>query len=161
MQGGFLFNDSIAGNIAVGDEQIDKGRLEEAARLANVAPFVAALPLGYNTRIGANGVGLSTGQKQRILIARALYRNPDFLFFDEATSALDAGNEQQITRNMREVFKGKTVVVIAHRLSTVRHADKIVVLDKGRITEVGHHEQLVNQRGIHYQLVSNQLELGN
>ena len=117
--------------------------------------------MGYNTRIGANGVGLSTGQKQRILIARALYRNPDFLFFDEATSALDAGNEQQITRNMREVFKGKTVVVIAHRLSTVRHADKIVVLDKGRITEVGHHEQLVNQRGIYYQLVSNQLELGN
>jgi ATP-binding cassette subfamily B protein len=161
MQEGFIFNDTIAGNIAVGDETPDYDRLREAARLANIHTFIDALPLGYNTKIGQEGIGISTGQKQRLLIARAIYKNPDILFFDEATSALDANNERQIMENLEQFYQGKTVVVIAHRLSTVRHADNIVVLEDGTITEQGTHEVLTALKGGYYDLVKNQLELGN
>jgi ATP-binding cassette subfamily B protein len=161
MQEGFIFNDTIAGNIAVGDGELNYTRLQEAAKTANIYEFIQGLPLKFNTKIGANGMGISTGQKQRLLIARAIYKNPDILFFDEATSALDAQNERTITENLDRVFTGKTVVVIAHRLSTVKNADKIVVLNKGSITEVGSHQQLITERGYYYHLVKNQLELGN
>ena len=160
MQDGFIFNDTIGNNIAVGDEKIDTDRMQRAAIAANIHEFVSGLPLGYRTRIGASGMGISTGQKQRMLIARAVYRDPDFLFFDEATSALDAQNERAITENLQKVFAGKTVVVIAHRLSTVRNADKIIVLEKGSISEAGKHEQLILDKGFYYHLVRNQLELG-
>lgn len=161
MQEGYIFNDTIANNIAVGVDNIDKERLKHAVHVANIKEFIDNLPLGYNTKIGMEGVGISTGQKQRLLIARAVYKNPDYLFFDEATSALDANNEKIIMNNLNEFFKGKTVVVIAHRLSTVKNADQIIVLDKGRIIEQGHHHHLTNQRGSYYELVKNQLELGN
>jgi ATP-binding cassette subfamily B protein len=161
MQEGFIFSDSIAGNIAVGDESVDWAKLYEAARAANIHDFVTGLPLGYNTLIGSSGTGMSTGQKQRLLIARAIYKDPDILLFDEATSALDAHNEKAITENLSRYFKGKTVIIIAHRLSTVRNADKIVVLDRGRISEAGRHEELITEKGFYYQLVRNQLELGN
>lgn len=161
MQEGFIFNDSIAGNIAVGDETPDQDRLKEAATLANIQSLIEALPLGYHTKIGQEGIGISTGQKQRILIARAIYKNPDIIFFDEATSALDANNERQIMENLEQFYKGKTVVVIAHRLSTVRNADNIVVLEHGTITEQGSHETLTAMKGGYYQLVKNQLELGS
>jgi ATP-binding cassette subfamily B protein len=161
MQEGFIFNDTIAGNIAVGEEEVNYARLQEAAKTANIHDFIQALPLKYNTKIGANGMGISTGQKQRLLIARAIYKNPAILFFDEATSALDAQNERTITENLNRVFTGKTVVVIAHRLSTVKNADRIVVLNKGIITEVGSHQQLISERGYYYHLVKNQLELEN
>ncbi len=159
MQEGFIFNDNIANNIAVGDEFADNERLINAAKAANIYEFIQALPLGFNTKIGGNGMGLSTGQKQRILIARAVYKNPDILFFDEATSALDAQNEKTITENLQRIFKNKTVIIIAHRLSTVKNADKIVVLNEGNITEVGNHNDLIKERGFYYNLVSNQLEL--
>ncbi|MBS1556148.1 MAG: peptidase domain-containing ABC transporter [Bacteroidetes bacterium] len=161
MQDGFIFSDSIARNICVGEENIDTQRLLHAATVANIHEFVESLPLGYNTKIGADGVGISAGQKQRLLIARAVYKNPDYIFFDEATSALDANNERVIMDNLNEFFKGKTVVVIAHRLSTVKNADKIVVLDKGKLIEQGTHEELALKKGSYFELVKNQLELGN
>lgn len=160
MQDGFIFSDSIAKNIAVRDELIDKKRLLEAARIANIQEFIDSLPLGYNTKIGQEGHGLSQGQKQRILIARAAYSNPEYLFFDEATNALDANNERAIMENLENFFKGRTVVIVAHRLSTVKHADQIVVLDKGKIVERGTHRELTKIKGAYYNLVKNQLELG-
>ena len=160
MQEGYIFNDSVAGNIAVGEQDIDNKRMFEATRIANIQEYIESLPLKYNTKIGQNGMGLSTGQKQRILIARAVYKNPEILLFDEATSALDARNERVIIENLHHFFEGRTVVVIAHRLSTVKNADKIVVLEKGQITEVGTHHELIHERGYYFNLVKNQLELG-
>lgn len=160
MQDGYIFSDTIARNIAVRDEVVDKKRLLESARIANVQEFVDSLPLGYNTKIGQEGHGLSQGQKQRILIARAAYSNPEYLFFDEATNALDANNERAIMENLEQFFKGRTVIVVAHRLSTVKHADQIVVLEKGKIVELGTHKELTRLRGAYYNLVKNQLELG-
>jgi ATP-binding cassette subfamily B protein len=160
MQEGFIFSDTIAKNIAVSDEIIDKKRLVKAARMANIQEFIESLPLGYNTKIGQEGHGLSQGQKQRILIARAAYINPQYLFFDEATNALDANNERIIMENLEEFFKGRTVVIVAHRLSTVKNADQIVVLEKGVIVEKGTHAELTRLRGAYYNLVKNQLELG-
>jgi ATP-binding cassette subfamily B protein len=161
MQDGFIFSDTIARNICVGSEDMDTHRLLHSAKVANIHEFVESLPLGYNTKIGADGVGISAGQKQRLLIARAVYKNPDHIFFDEATSALDANNERVIMDNLNEFFKGKTVVVIAHRLSTVKNADKIVVLDKGKLIEQGTHDELALKKGSYFELVKNQLELGN
>lgn len=161
MQEGFIFNDTIANNIAIGVDKVDKERLVYAADVANIKEYVTGLPLGYNTKIGSEGLGMSTGQKQRLLIARAVYKNPEILFFDEATSALDANNEKEIMRKLDIFFKNKTVVVIAHRLSTVMNADQIVVLDKGKIIEIGSHSSLVNQKGNYFELVRNQLQLGN
>ena len=161
MQDGFIFSDTIARNIAVGEEHIDTQRLINAVRVANIEEMIDALPLGYNTKIGQEGKGISQGQRQRILIARAVYKNPDFLFFDEATNALDANNEKVIMENLQQFFKGRTVVVVAHRLSTVKNADQIVVLNHGRIVEVGAHEQLTALRGEYFELVRNQLEMGN
>ena len=160
MQEGFIFSDTIANNIAVGVDVINKERLVYAADVANIKEYISGLPLGYNTKIGSEGVGMSTGQKQRLLIARAVYKNPEMLFFDEATSALDANNEKEIMEKLDIFFKNKTVVVIAHRLSTVMNADQIVVLDSGKIIEIGNHEQLVALKGSYYELVRNQLQLG-
>lgn len=161
MQEGYIFSDTIANNIAIGVEDIDKKRLQHACSIANIKEHIESLPLGYNTKIGMDGIGLSTGQKQRILIARAVYKNPDYLFFDEATSALDATNEKIIMNNLDQFFKGKTVVVIAHRLSTVKNADQIIVLEKGKIVEYGNHAELTARKGSYFELVKNQLELGN
>jgi ATP-binding cassette subfamily B protein len=161
MQDGFLFPDTIAANIAPGAEDINVERLVKAADISNIRGFIESLPLGYNTKIGANGHGLSEGQKQRLLIARVIYKDPDIIIFDEATNSLDANNEKVIVENLAEFFEGKTVIVVAHRLSTVRNADQIVVLDSGRITETGDHESLIAKRGAYYNLVKNQLELGN
>lgn len=160
MQDGFIFSETIAENIAIGEEVIDKERLLKAAQIANIDQFIDSLPLGYNTKIGMEGSGISQGQRQRILIARAVYKNPDFLFFDEATNALDANNEREIMEHLNEFYRGKTVVIVAHRLSTVQNADKIVVLDKGGIVEEGTHQELTCLKGIYYRLVKNQLELG-
>ena len=161
MQDGFLFPDTIAANIAPGAEEINEERLINAAEIANIKGFIESLPLGYNTKIGANGHGLSEGQKQRLLIARVIYKNPDIIIFDEATNSLDANNEKAIVENLTDFFVGKTVIVVAHRLSTVRDADKIVVLDNGRIIETGTHESLITKKGAYFDLVRNQLELGN
>ncbi|WP_426327279.1 peptidase domain-containing ABC transporter [Pedobacter sp. R-06] len=161
MQDGFIFSDSIAKNIAVGDEYPDLIKLKHAIHIANITDFVDSLPLKLNTKIGAEGNGISQGQKQRILIARAVYKNPEYIFFDEATNALDANNEKVIMENLESFFKGRTVVVVAHRLSTVKNADNIVVLDKGVIIEQGTHAELTQSKGEYYQLVKNQLELGN
>lgn len=161
MQEGYIFNDTIAKNIAVGEGYVDTKKLIHAVDIANVSDYINGLPLGYNTKIGNEGSGLSTGQKQRLLIARAVYKNPKFLFFDEATSALDANNEMVIMEKLNTFFADKTAVVIAHRLSTVKNAHQIVVLDKGKIVEVGNHTELINQKGNYYNLVKNQLELGN
>ena len=161
MQEGFIFSDTIANNIAIGVDKVDKERLVYAADVANIKEYVSGLPLGYNTKIGAEGTGMSTGQKQRLLIARAVYKNPEILFFDEATSALDANNEKEIMQKLDVFFKNKTVIVIAHRLSTVMNADQIVVLDKGKIIEIGNHSTLVEQKGNYFELVKNQLQLGN
>ncbi|RBN49042.1 peptidase domain-containing ABC transporter [Flavobacterium psychrolimnae] len=161
MQEGFIFNDTIASNIAIGVDEINKERLVYAADVANIKNFIQDYPLSYNTKIGMEGVGMSTGQKQRLLIARAVYKNPEMLFFDEATSALDANNEKEIMEKLDIFFKNKTVVVIAHRLSTVMNADQIVVLEKGKIVEIGSHSALVEQRGNYFELVRNQLQLGN
>ncbi len=159
MQDGFIFNDTIANNIAIGDEHVDKTKLKQAIHIANIREFIEELPLSYNTKIGAEGMGISGGQKQRILIARAVYKNPSFLFFDEATSALDSRNEKVIMENLNEFFKDRTAVVIAHRLSTVKNADQIIVLDKGQIIEKGTHIELLALKGSYYSLVKNQLEL--
>jgi ATP-binding cassette subfamily B protein len=159
MQEGFIFSDTIANNISVSDEIPDNQKLNDAVNTANIKDFIEELPLRYNTKIGNDGHGVSTGQKQRILIARAVYKNPPFLFFDEATNALDANNELKIMENMDRFFKGRTVVVVAHRLSTVKKADQIVVLEKGRIVEIGRHIELVEKKGSYYNLVKNQLEL--
>ena len=159
MQEGFIFNDSIANNIAVGEEIVDKKKLLKAVEIANIKEFIENLPLAYNTKIGSSGIGMSTGQKQRLFIARAVYKNPEIIFFDEATSALDANNEKVIMENLNQFFKDKTAVVIAHRLSTVKNADQIVVLDKGKIIEKGTHNELISLKGSYYNLVKNQLEL--
>jgi ATP-binding cassette, subfamily B, bacterial len=160
MQDGFLFNDTIANNIALGDDYPDRVKLLEAVKIANIQEFIESLPLGYNSTVGTNGQGLSQGQKQRLLIARAVYKNPQFLFFDEATNALDASNEKIIIENLEKFYKGRTVIVVAHRLSTVKNAAQIVVLDKGLLVEKGTHEELVKKKGVYYTLVKNQLELG-
>ncbi|MDR6968203.1 ATP-binding cassette subfamily B protein [Flavobacterium arsenatis] len=160
MQEGYIFNDTIANNIAIGVDIIDKKKLVYASDVANIKTFIEEYPLGYNTKIGMEGVGMSTGQKQRLLIARAVYKDPEMLFFDEATSALDANNEKEIMEKLNVFFKNKTVVVIAHRLSTVMNADQIVVLEKGRIVEIGNHQELVSLKGSYYELVRNQLQLG-
>ncbi|MFT5819117.1 MAG: ATP-binding cassette subfamily B protein [Crocinitomix sp.] len=163
MQEGFIFSDTIARNITESDSEgmIDKERLLLAVKIANLEGFIETLPLGYNTRIGASGMGISGGQKQRILIARSVYKNPDYLFFDEATSALDATNESEIMAKLHAFFEKRTVVIVAHRLSTVKNADKIIVLEDGAIIEEGNHVELVKKRGKYYELVKNQLELGN
>jgi ATP-binding cassette subfamily B protein len=160
MQDGFIFNDTIAANIAVGEENIDYKTLLESCETANILSFIESLPNGFNTILGSEGVGFSQGQKQRLLIARAVYKNPEYLFFDEATNSLDANNEKEIVENLDRFFKGRTVIVVAHRLSTVKNADKIVVLDNGEIAEEGTHEELTCLQGRYYELVKNQLELG-
>ncbi|GAB5473928.1 MAG: peptidase domain-containing ABC transporter [Maribacter sp.] len=159
MQEGYVFNDTIAYNIAVGADIIDQERLIRATKIANIYDFIQSLPLGFNTKIGNEGTGISTGQKQRLFIARAVYKNPELLFFDEATSALDAKNESIIMKNLSTFFKNKTVVVIAHRLSTVKNADQILVMEQGRLRELGSHEELLKLGGIYYDLVKNQLAL--
>ncbi len=161
MQEGFIFSDTISGNIGIGDEFPDSGKIERAVQTANIQSFIETLPLGYATRIGGEGHGLSTGQKQRILIARAVYKNPDYIFFDEATNALDARNELVIMDNLNQFFKNRTVIVVAHRLSTVKNADQIVVLEEGEIVEKGTHHELVGKKGVYFNLVRDQLELGN
>lgn len=161
MQESYVFNDTIANNIAIGEDTIDKQKLRKAIEIANIQSFIESLPLSYNTKIGNEGIGISGGQKQRLFIARAVYKSPDYIFFDEATSALDANNEKIIIENLEQFFKGKTAIVIAHRLSTVKHADNIIVLDKGKVIEQGNHQDLVAQKGEYYRLIKNQLELGN
>lgn len=161
MQDGFIFSESIAQNIGVGDDHPDIEKLRHAVTVANIRDFIDSLPMGYNTKIGMEGNGISQGQRQRMLIARAVYKNPEFIFLDEATNALDANNEKEIMKHLHEFYKGRTVIVVAHRLSTVRDADKIVVLDEGKVAEEGTHEELTRLRGKYYELVKNQLELGN
>lgn len=161
MQDGVIFSESIERNIAVDDGEIDRERLVKAVEIANIKDYILSLPLKYNTKIGRDGIGLSQGQKQRILIARAVYKNPSFIFLDEATNALDAKNEKVIVENLNEFYKGRTVIVVAHRLSTVKNADQIVVLDEGRVAEIGNHTSLIERQGVYYNLVKNQLELGN
>ena len=160
MQDGYIFSDTIANNIALGDTIVDKTKLLKAVKVARIQTFIESLPLGYNTKIGQEGLGLSQGQKQRILIARAVYKDPEYIFFDEATASLDAFNEMLIMENLEEFFAGKTVIIVAHRLSTVMNADKIIVLESGEIVEYGTHEDLTERRGAYYHLVKNQLELG-
>jgi ATP-binding cassette, subfamily B, bacterial len=160
MQDGYIFTETVKGNICMNSELIDENRLMEAARISRIDSFVESLPMGYETRIGSGGVGLSAGQKQRILIARAVYKNPEILFLDEATSALDSENEREIHQNLERFFRGKTVFMIAHRLSTVKNAHNIIVLDEGKIVEQGRHKDLVTEKGLYYKLIKNQLELG-
>ncbi len=161
MQDNFIFNADIRKNITVTDESIDNEKLTKACRTANILSFVESLPLGFYTKLGAEGQGISGGQKQRIAIARAIYKDPLFIFFDEATNSLDANNEKVILENLQDFFQGKTVIVVAHRLSTVKNADKIVVMEGGEIAEEGTHSDLVSLQGKYYELVKNQLELGN
>ena len=160
MQDGFIFSDSIERNIAVTDDKIDHERLQHAINVANINDYIESLPLRQYTKIGSDGNGLSQGQRQRILIARAVYKDPEYIFLDEATNSLDAQNERIIMENLRIFYHGKTVVVAAHRLSTVKDADNIIVLEKGRIVEQGTHQQLVNLKGTYYSLIKNQIELG-
>ena len=163
MQNGFIFDDSVLRNITESESAglIDRERLKKAIEIANLEELIESLPDGLNTEIGPNGISLSGGQNQRILIARAIYKDPDYLFFDEATSSLDAKNERQIMQKLEDFYNGKTVLVIAHRLSTVKNADQIIVLDRGKLVECGNHEQLAQAKGSYYHLVKNQLELGN
>lgn len=161
MQDGYIFSDTIARNIAVDGDKIDESSMYEAIKVSNIGEYVKKLPLGFTTKIGNSGSGLSGGQKQRLLIARVVYKQPKYIFFDEATSSLDANNEKIIMSNLETFFKGKTVVVIAHRLSTVKNADQILVLENGEIQEIGVHKDLVEQKGRYYELVKNQLELAN
>ena len=161
MQDGYIFADTIARNISLGDEYVDPDRLLEAVRMANIKEYIESLPVGYNTKVGTGGQSLSGGEKQRILIARAIYKQPEFLFIDEGTSSLDAENEKVIIDNLQDFFRGRTAVVVAHRLSTVKNADQIVVLDKGKIVEIGKHDELIARKGNYYELVKNQLELGS
>jgi ATP-binding cassette subfamily B protein len=161
MQDGYIFSDTIARNISLGDEYVDPDRLLEAVKMANIKDYIESLPVGYNTKVGTGGQSLSGGEKQRILIARAIYKQPEFLFIDEGTSSLDAENEKVIIDNLQGFFRGRTVVVVAHRLSTVKNADQIVVLDKGKIAEIGKHDELIARKGNYYELVKNQLELGS
>jgi ATP-binding cassette subfamily B protein len=160
MQDGFIFPDTIASNIAPGVSEINEELMIRAAETANIKGFIESLPLGYNTKIGASGHGLSEGQIQRLLIARVIYKNPEIIIFDEATNSLDAGTEKVIVGNLAGFFSGKTVIIVAHRLSTVRNADSIVVMDEGRIVETGSHSELIAKKGAYYKLVKNQLELG-
>ena len=159
MQDGFIFSDTIARNIAPASEIIDKEKMVQSCITANIHDFVESLPLGYNTKIGVEGHGLSQGQKQRVLIARAIYKDPEFVFLDEATNALDANNEKVIMENLNSFFEGRTSLIVAHRLSTVRNADQIIVLEKGQVVEIGTHNELSAKRGAYYHLVKNQLEL--
>ena len=161
MQDSYIFSDTIARNIAVSSDCIDKERLRQAVRVANITDFINGLPMGYDTKVGMEGSGVSQGQRQRLLIARAVYKNPEFLFLDEATNSLDASNERIIMDNLNEFYRGKTVLIVAHRLSTVKNADNIIVMEKGKIAEQGTHRQLVEKRGTYYSLVKNQLELGS
>ena len=161
MQEGYIFSDTIAKNIAIATDEVDIDRLKHAVKIANISDFINSLPMGYDTKIGMEGNGISQGQRQRLLIARAVYKNPDFFFLDEATNSLDANNEKVIMDNLNEFYKGKTVLIVAHRLSTVRNADNIIVMEKGRIIEQGNHKQLTLKRGAYYTLVKNQLELGD
>jgi ATP-binding cassette subfamily B protein len=161
LQDGYIFNDTIARNVAVGDEMPDYDKLIRSCRIAQILSFIESLPNGFHTKLGADGVGVSQGQRQRILIARAVYKDPQYLFFDEATNALDANNEKAIVENLHEFFKGRTVVVVAHRLSTVKNADNIIVLHEGKIVEEGTHGYLSALNGKYFQLVKNQLELGS
>ena len=161
MQDGVIFSESIARNIAVDDAEIDQVRLLEAAKISCIFDYVMGLPLKFDTKIGRDGIGLSQGQKQRILIARAVYKNPEYIFLDEATNSLDANNERKIVENLDCFYKGKTVVIVAHRLSTVKNADQIVVIDHGKVVETGTHDTLTLKKGAYFQLVKNQLELGN
>ena len=161
MQDGYIFADTIARNISLGDEFVDPDRLLEAVKMANIKEYIESLPVGYNTKVGTGGQSLSGGEKQRILIARAIYKQPEFLFIDEGTSSLDAENEKVIIDNLKDFFTGRTVVVVAHRLSTVKNANQIVVLDKGKIAEIGKHDELIAKKGKYYELVKNQLELGS
>lgn len=161
MQDGFIFSDTIFRNISIEEEGASMNRVMDVAHMANVREFAEKLPLGYQTRVGKDGLGLSQGQQQRILIARALYKDPQFLFMDEATNALDATNERAIMEKMKAFFQGRTVLIIAHRLSTVREADQILVMEEGGISEQGTHQELVDKRGSYYNLIKNQLELGN
>ncbi len=161
MQDGFIFYNTIASNISLSDEKPDMKRVKEAARRGNISSFIDSLPMRYNTKIGTEGHGLSSGQKQRILIARAIYKDAKYLLFDEATNSLDANNEKFIIEQLDSFFQNKTVIIVAHRLSTVKNADNIVVLGHGHIVEQGTHEHLIAQRRAYYELVKNQLELGN
>ncbi|HET6228086.1 MAG TPA: ATP-binding cassette domain-containing protein, partial [Bacteroidia bacterium] len=160
LQDGNIFSGTLAENISFSEDEFDLDKLNKAARIANLKEFVDQLPMGYHTKVGKSGMSMSGGQMQRLLIARAIYRNPKFIFLDEASSALDAENEKIIHDNLQEFFKGKTVIIIAHRLSTVKNADQIIVLDKGNLTEIGSHADLVKKKGNYYSLVKNQLELG-
>jgi ATP-binding cassette subfamily B protein len=161
MQDGYIFSDTIEANIILGDDSPDKDKLSKAITLANLEDFLGSFPRGLQTKVGQDGAGLSQGQKQRILIARAVYRNPRVLFFDEATNALDASNERIIMERLNNFYQGRTVIIVAHRLSTVKNADQIVVLSKGKAVELGTHKELISQKGIYYDLVSDQLEIGN
>ena len=157
MQDSFIFSDTIAGNIAVSTDNIDNNRMINAARMAHINDFILSLPQGYDTIIGMEGKGISQGQKQRILIARAIYKNPEYIFLDEATNSLDATNEANIMKNLQNFYKGRTVVVSAHRLSTIRNADQIVVMERGEIVELGDHNSLLAKRGKYYELVKHQM----
>ena len=159
MQDGYIFSDTIGNNIAESDDVLEFKKLDHALHVANVADFVYSLPLSYNTMIGSKGMGVSQGQRQRLLIARAVYKNPEFLFFDEATNALDATNERIIMENLNKFYENKTVIVVAHRLSTVKNADQIVVIHDGKIAEIGTHKTLVANQGMYYNLVQDQLDL--
>ena len=157
MQDSFIFSDSIADNIAVNAEESDRERIKYAGRIARIDDFVASLPLGYDTVIGMEGKGISQGQRQRILIARAVYKNPEYIFLDEATNSLDAINEPAIMDNLQKFYEGRTVVISAHRLSTIREADQIVVMEKGEIVERGKHQELLERKGVYYELIRNQI----
>ena len=161
MQDSYIFSDTIARNIAIATDEVDTERLRHAVQVANIRDFILSLPMGYDTKIGMEGSGVSQGQRQRLLIARAVYKDPEYIFLDEATNSLDANNERIIMDNLKEFYQGKTVLIVAHRLSTVMNADNIIVMDKGKIIEQGTHEELTEKQGTYYTLVKNQLELGN